>query len=128
ARRHAAQDDVVHVERAEKIDGDDLAPKVGRGVEKIRSAIPAGIVDEKRNRPKRGLETRNGARHRIIVRDVDDMRAYAAAARIDLARDFFPRRGIQIENSDRAALLCKPPRDGSADAVGPTRHDDGAIP
>jgi hypothetical protein len=51
ARRHAAQDDVAHVERAEQIDGDNLAPEIGRGVEEILGAIPAGIVDEKRHRP-----------------------------------------------------------------------------
>src|SRR5262245_34897793 len=128
ARRHAAQDDVVHVERAEKIDGNDLAPEVRRGVEKIRGAIPAGIVDEKRHRTGRGLETRNGARHRIIVGNVDDMQACTSTARFDLARDFFARRSIQIENPDRAALLREPPRDRSADAVGCAGDDDGAIP
>ena len=57
ARRHAAQHDVVHVERAVEVDGDDLAPELGRGVEEVRGAVPAGVVDETTHRPGGRLES-----------------------------------------------------------------------
>src|SRR5206468_3622738 len=49
ARRHAAQHDVAHVQWSVEIDGDDLAPEFGRGIEEIHGAIPSGVVDEERN-------------------------------------------------------------------------------
>src|SRR5262245_11118734 len=92
ARRHAAQHDVADVERPEQIDSDDLAPEIGRGVEEILRAIPAGIVDEKRYRPEGGLETLDRARDRVVIGNVDGVKSRATTTRLDLAGDLLSRR------------------------------------
>src|SRR6266511_1317157 len=127
ARRHAAQDDVRHVQRAEQVDGDHLAPEIGRGVEEILGAIPAGIVDEKRYRPKGGLEALDRARDRVVIGNIDGAEARPVPARLDLAGDVLSRRDIHIQNADRAALLREAARDCRADAIGAAGHQNGAI-
>jgi hypothetical protein len=127
ARRHALHHDVADVQWAIEIDGDNFLPELRIGIEEIRSAIPAGIVDQERRRPRRRLKCIDGALHRVVVRDVGGMKADLAALGPDLARDLLAARGIQIEDADHATFVRQPPRDRRADAVGAAGEQNGLV-
>ena len=118
---------MIHVERAEQVDVDDLAPEIGRRVEEVFGAIPSGVVDEERHRPEDDSKSLDRARHGIVIRDIDGVQACPAAAGLDFARHGLARRGVEVEDADGAAFLRQPARDRRADAVGPAGHQDGAI-
>ena len=55
---HALQHEVAHVERAVQVDGDELVPELGRGVDEVDEPVPAGIVHQDVGRTHLVLELR----------------------------------------------------------------------
>src|SRR4029078_4869435 len=107
ARRHALHYDMADVERAVEIESSDFLPELRIGVQEICGAVPAGVVDQERQRPGRGLERIHRALDRVVIGNSDGMAAGLPAIRFDLARNLFRPRPIQVEDADNTTLLAQ---------------------
>jgi hypothetical protein len=62
---------MAHVQRTVQVNGDDLVPELGRGVDEVDELIPASVVDQDVGRSGHLLELGDAGAHRLVVGDVD---------------------------------------------------------
>ena len=114
---HTAHHDVMHVERAIKVDVDYFFPQFGSGIEKILSAIPAGDVREQFCRSGGGFERMDGVADPIVISDVDFVDQHLTWAGRTKGLGFLRPGEVQIENSDNATFFDQPDGGGASDTA-----------
>jgi Inner membrane protein CreD len=119
---HARQHHVVHVERAVQVDGDDRSPLLGRGIEKIRETVEAGVVDQHVDTALLGCNGRHRLGHRLVVADVDHADRCPPPQGPHFFRRGAGRVGIAIEERHVASLLGQSLTDSGTDAAAGTGH------
>ena len=124
ARHHALQHEVAHVERAAQVDGDQLVPQLGRGVDEVDEAVPAGVVHQHVGRAHLALELGDGLADRRVVGDVDARYEGLAARLHDLVGDPVGAVAVLVEHADLAAVSGEAPADGAADRAAAAGDDD----
>src|SRR3546814_2930374 len=84
-------------------DRDDLVPERLVGREKRRRLVPAGVVYQRPDGAKIGLDGLDCGIHRVLVADVERIGLEDRALARD-SRGFLARFGLEIEDRDLAAL------------------------
>ena len=105
---------MVQVQRSAEIDGNQPIPQLDVGIEEIRKAVPARVVDQDLDKSRDALETSNSFLYGLIVGDVDGEGVRLSATAMDPFDRLRRRRAINVKHADHDPLVRETATDGSA--------------
>jgi len=113
---HTRKHRVMHVQRAVKVDVNDLFPQVGIGIEKRLDHVPAGVVHQHVDRPA-GLEFGDSLVNLGAVGDVH-LEGVRLAARLgDQANGFLRPVFVHVKDRNLGTFFAEPFANRAPDAA-----------
>jgi hypothetical protein len=122
------KDGLVQVERTAQVDGNDLVPEIGLGLQERPGDVPSRVVDEDIDLPELRRALLDSAPDGFVAGDVGDNRENVATLRAQLFREVVQRRGVDIRGNDPDALFDEARADGAANSTGRSSDDRNAAP
>ena len=118
----------MQVERTAQVDGNDLVPEIGLGLQERPGDVPSRVVDEDIDLPELRRALLDSAPDGFVAGDVGDNRENVATLRAQLFREVVQRRGVDIRGNDPDALFDEARADGAANSTGRSSDDRNAAP
>ena len=120
---HVGQHRLMHVEGADQIDRNELAPEIRIGVDERAEHIPAGIVDEHVDQTERLAHRRDRLIDVCTIRDVAGKRLRGTAVRSNRSGDILGGIEVDVANRHLGSRGCEPP--GGRTAYAASTAGDG---